>query len=269
MPFEYTQIMLNVALGLAVGTYGTLVGAGGGFVLVPLFLLVYGLPHEVAVGTSLAVVVANAVSGALSYVVQKKVDYRAGITFGLATLPGAYFGAGLTHAFSGPAFTRTFGAFLIVLALYLLFRRAPKSFPRERHGWGWVTRAAHTPEGDVRYSYHEPAGMVLSTGVGALSSWLGIGGGVVHVPVMTELLRFPVAMAVATSHFVLAFTALAGAAVHAREGDVNWALALPIGAGAVVGAQIGAQLARKAKGSWVLKALSVALVLVGLRLVTA
>lgn len=260
---------LNFACGVFIGAYGTLVGAGGGFLLVPLFLMAHRLPHEAAVGTSLAIAAANAFSGTIGYVRARRVDYREGILFALCTLPGAYFGALLTERFSGEGFERIFGIFLIGVALYLLFRRG---FHDEPIGgtalWrGSVERRLHPRDGEeIRYRVNEPVGGVVSVAVGTLSSLLGVGGGILHVPLMTELLRIPVHVAVATSHFVLAWTALIGAFFHARAGHWNPELALWVGAGAVLGAQLGVRLARRVHGGLILRILSIALLAVGIRL---
>lgn len=255
------QLVFDFLLGVSVAAYGSLVGAGGGFLLVPLFLLVRGLPHEIAVGTSLAIVAANALSGTLGYVRQGKlIDYRAGVVFALCTFPGAVLGAYSTGLVSGPAFRRIFGALLALVAGYLLLRGARRENEphRGKKGRAWVQRPS--------YSYHEPLGASFSVVVGALSSWLGIGGGIIHVPFLTEVLRFPVHVAVATSHFILGFTALVGLAVHASNGHVNWEIAVPMAAGAVLGAQLGVRLAKKVKGPLIVRLLSLALLAVGLRL---
>ena len=260
------DLAINFLLGIGVGCYGTLVGAGGGFVLVSSFLLLYKMPHEIAVGTSLAVIVFNAVSGSVGYMRARLVDYRVGVVFALATLPGAILGASLTTAVSGPAFNRIFGALLVVLSLYLFRRRARKQKPlvHGQRGWGWVTRRTKSGE---EFEYYEPLGVGISLVVGTISTWIGIGGGILHVPAMTEILRFPVHTAVATSHFVLAFTALAGALVHASRGHWDMRVALSVGLGAVVGAQLGVILSRRLQGSMILRYLSLALLLVGIRLV--
>lgn len=106
--------------------------------------------------------------------------------------------------------------------------------------------------------------------MGFLSSLLGIGGGIIHVPVMATLLHFPVHIAAATSHFVLAFMAAEGTAVHIFQGVIGWndaaAKALLIGAGAIPGAQVGARLSHRLGGSIIIRALAAALVLVAIRL---
>lgn len=254
------QIGLDFCLGFCVATYGSLVGAGGGFLLVPLFLLLYKLPHELAVGTSLAIVTANALSGTIGYVRDKKIDYRAGVVFALCTFPGAVVGAYTTDLVSGPTFQKVFGLTLAVVALYLLFRGARKdAIPFQgKTGWGWVTRA--------KYQYFEPVGAGISVAVGAFSSWLGIGGGIIHVPLLTEGLRFPVHTAVATSHFVLGFTALVGTVIHFSQGHVHLQTAVPATLGALLGAQLGVRIAKKVKGTMIVRALSIALLAVAVRL---
>lgn len=256
----------NLLLGFCIGIYGTLVGAGGGFLLVPFFILIYKMPHEMAVGTSIAIVAANATSGALRYMQQKKVDYRIGFSFALATLPGAYFGALLTKEFSGAWFQRVFGLLLISISLYLFFRKEKNQEISHSKGWGMVDRSMTLHGKQYHYSYSEPLGVVISVIVGFISSWLGIGGGILHVPAMTEWLKIPVHIATASSHFVLAFTAILGAFVHAESGDLNLHLAIWIGAGAILGAQVGAHIAPRVKGASVLRYLSLALILVGIRL---
>ena len=112
-----------------------------------------------------------------------------------------------------------------------------------------------------------PVGLVL--GVGFLSSLLGIGGGIIHVPVMANLLHFPVHLATATSHFTLAIMSLTGAAVHGLEGDFTGVFGriVPLAIGVAIGAQAGASLARWVGGVWIIRFLVVALAFVGVRLI--
>jgi len=134
------------------------------------------------------------------------------------------------------------------------------------------TRTLVEKDGTVHvYAPRIVLGAALSTGVGFLSSLLGIGGGILHVPAMVYLLGFPVHVATATSHFVLAFLALAGVLVHATQGDLapGYARALPLSAGVVAGAPIGAWLSNRIQGRWILRGLALALASVGLRLLIA
>ena len=119
------------------------------------------------------------------------------------------------------------------------------------------------------YAYDPRLGIASSSIVGFLSSVLGIGGGIIHVPVLSRLLRFPVHIATATSHFVLAIMTLTGAIVHVRNGDSNgqWATTGALALGALAGAQIGAAMSNRLNGPLIIRALAVGLAVVGLRVV--
>jgi uncharacterized membrane protein YfcA len=120
------------------------------------------------------------------------------------------------------------------------------------------------------YSYQLWKGVVISTGVGFVSSLLGIGGGVIHVPVMATVLHFPVHIAAATSHFVLAFMAGEATIVHISTGTLGWdkagLQAVLLAIGVIPGAQLGARLAHRVRGDFIIRALAGALLLVGARL---
>ena len=119
----------------------------------------------------------------------------------------------------------------------------------------------------VEYEFDILLAVALSFGVGVLSSMLGIGGGIVHVPALIHLMGFPVHVATATSQFVLAFTAAAGVAKYASGGYVVWPLAAAVGIGVIVGAQVGARVSHRMKGARIIKLLVLAVVFLGLRLI--
>ena len=260
-------------LGVAVGTFGTLVGAGGGFVLVPLLAL-----HEPALATasitgeSLAVVALNATSGALAYARDRRIDYRSGIPFAIATLPGSILGAIATKFLERRYFDIAFALLLIGLAV-LLVRRGeakPPAEAAEGAAGRWYPQRDFTDRAGTRHHYrvHLPLGIAVSFVVGFASSLLGIGGGIIHVPVLIGVLGFPTHIATATSHFVLAIMATTGTLTHVVGGDLDglWSQILLLGIGAVIGAQIGARLSARVHGLLIVRALAVGLAFVGLRL---
>ena len=118
------------------------------------------------------------------------------------------------------------------------------------------------------YAYSRWLGLGLSGAVGFLSSLLGIGGGIIHVPAMVQLLDIPPHVATATSHFILATTSGTGSLVHLLRGDyhgvVGQTVALAIGV--VPGAQVGAALSNRLKGPLIIRLLALALALAGIRL---
>ncbi|GBD23244.1 hypothetical protein HRbin29_00904 [bacterium HR29] len=251
---------------------GTLVGAGGGFLLVPALLLLE--PHAAPVSitaTSLLVVWANATSGSMAYARQRRIDYRSGLVFAAATLPGAVAGALVVGWVPRRAFDLLFGVLLVAIGGWLALRRWSEGIREPPRGRWVVVRQLRDREGNVfRYAYPFWRGIGISAAVGFLSSLLGIGGGIMHVPAMVVGLHFPVHVAAATSHFVLAFAAGEATLVHAARGVLGWNETLARGgllaAGAVPGAQAGALLARRAPGAAIMRGLALGLILVGVRL---
>jgi uncharacterized protein len=263
-----------MVLGTIVGAYGTLIGAGGGFVLMPTLLLLYpGQKPEQLTSISLAVVFFNALSGSEAYASMKRIDYRAGFLFALTAIPGAVFGALFTSAVPRRLFDIILGFLLVAAAVFLIVRPQrvqPITEPPRSHHLHHTTLHHLTDIHGIRYDYsfNPWLGMALSAMVGYVSSFLGIGGGIIHVPALSYFLHFPVHVATATSHFILAIMALSGTMVHILEGTfsqgVHRTVALSIGV--VLGAQIGAHLSERIRGPWILRSLAAALVLVGIRI---
>jgi uncharacterized membrane protein YfcA len=158
---------------------------------------------------------------------------------------------------------------LLVLA-FVAVRGREQVVREPLRGAGVIVRHQTDPEGRTYvYAYKAWQGILLSVGVGFISSLFGIGGGVIHVPAMIIVLHIPVMYAVATSHFVLAFMSGGGTAVHIIDGSLSGdeavkAVALAIGA--IPGAQIGAHLSHRIKGRAVLLMLGFAIVVLGTRL---
>ncbi len=259
-----------VLLGVLIGAAGTIIGVGGGFLLVPVLLVLY--PHdrpETLTAVSLAVVFLNALSGSVAYARMKRVDYRSGLLFAAAAIPGAIAGAMATSHLPRRAFDMLFGFVLTVAGVALLLLR-PAATPRSRAARpGSAHRLIVEADGTRHeYSFRPAVGIVISVVVGFASSLLGIGGGIVHVPALIYLLGFPAHIATATSHFILVFMALTGTLVHIASGALalGFRRAVWIGAGALVGAQAGARLSTRVKGVWIIRALAIGLLFVGVRL---
>ena len=267
-------------LGLIVGAFGTMIGAGGGFILVPILLLVYPNENtELITSTSLAVVFFNALSGTWAYSRMKRIDYQSGIIFAIATIPGAILGALTTAYVPRHAFDLIFGVLMIGTGIFLwISARDDHSSPSKPAPDSETTSTRLTVRDLVdakgtryHYAYNRAVGIWLSLFVGYLSSVLGVGGGFIHVPALTSLLNFPVHVATATSHFVLAIMALTGTLVHIARGVfVGGIIRIAILAvGVTFGAQIGAQLSTRIGGKWIIRGLAIALLFVGIRLIIA
>lgn len=268
------NIYLLIAIGFLTGTIGTLIGAGGGFILVPVLIILHpGFSAEIITAISMAVVASNAISGSVAYMSAKRVDYKAGLIFALFTVPGSILGVYTTKIIPRETFDIIFGILLFGLAVFLFFKGGNQelvSKPVAAHK-GWTQRHLVDKWNEkYNYAYDLRIGSVFSLFVGFFSPLLGIGGGIIHVPAMVEWLRFPVHIATATSHFILAIMATISVAVHACNGNYSDPFILKIVIGLVVGvipgAQLGAYLSRRLGGKMIIKALAIALGVVGIRI---
>jgi uncharacterized membrane protein YfcA len=267
----WTLHVLLFAIGVAVGTYGTLIGAGGGFVLVPVLLFLYpGETPEQLTAVSLAVVFANAASGSVAYLRARRVDIRTAALFAAAALPGSIAGAFASRLLTRGVFAVLLGLMLLTLSVGLLVNPSRRlSFT----GLGAMERRELTDASGTtyRYQFNLPLGMVASAIVGFVSSILGIGGGIIHVPFMAQVLGFPPHIATATSHAVLAIMAGTASLTHLVQGTYSHVAfrTIFLAAGVIVGAQVGARMSERVRGAWLIRLLAIALLPVGLRLLAA
>jgi uncharacterized protein len=265
-----------VFVGMSVGTIGTLIGAGGGFLLVPFLLIVEHLHSKLAVGVSLAVVFFNALSGTLAYVRQKRIDYHTGLYFLLSSVPGALIGTSLTGLFRGEVFKVIFGG-LLLLVVYRMLNGSflPRRFRSEesRNEVAATTGAKLTVREIVDITGHQycymfslKQGIILSFFVGIYSGLFGVGGGILHVPIMVGMLGFPAHIASATSHFILVFTSFASTVQNISSGNIDYRLVGFLSVGIILGAQIGAFLSNKVNEKWLKITLSICLILTALKM---
>lgn len=206
-------------IGIFVGAFGTLIGAAGGFILVPILLFLYPEAKPATITSiTLAVAFFNALGGSIAYGRFKRIDYHSGLLFSLCGIPGAILGASITTFLSRGVFQYVFGVFLIIIAAYLLIRpeRTHIMNPNIR---GQNTRKLTDRENHIYiYSFNRFTGMAIAFVVGFIGGLLGIGGGIMHVPALTQVLNFPTHIATATSHFVVAVTTLAAVITHIVTG---------------------------------------------------
>lgn len=266
--------ILLIIVGLIIGTLGTLIGAGGGFILVPLLLIFYPqFDPETVTAISIAVVAVNSISGSIAYARSGRIDYKAGVTFALYTIPGSILGVWTVQYINQKTFNIIFGSLLIILSLYLFFKNKKMITQKliEIKGKGYKhTKLTDKAGTTYEYSYKQSFGAFISVIVGYISPLLGIGGGIIHVPAMVNWLRFPVHIATATSHFILAVMATVSVITHAVSGTYNnheiVLTVVYLSLGVVPGAQLGAYFSHKIKSHVIIRALALCLVIVGFRI---
>jgi len=246
------QFLWLLPLGFIVGTFGTLIGAGGEFILVPVLLLLYpDKSPETITSISLAVVFFNALSGSFAYARMKRIDYKSGLIFAVATIPGSILGAYTTSFIPRNIFDGVFGVILIAASVFLMMKPKNNKVMEGETPKNFITRSITDIEGiSYAFSYNPVLGVIISVLVGYISSLLGIGGGIIHVPVLVHALNFPVHIATATSHFVLAVMSLSGTVVHVASGVLSKGVlqTIALSIGVLFGAQLGARLSNRFHG---------------------
>jgi len=265
------SIITFVFLGVVVGSFGTLIGAGGGFLLTPILLICYPtMPAQTITAISMTTVFFNSSSGSVAYARMKRIDYKTGVIFAAATLPGSIIGTILTTMIPRAVFDTIFGAFMLIFAVVIVLksRMGNHSAPIDRKGHFRAVRRLMDCDGnEAAFSFNMLIGILISLMVGFISGLLGIGGGIVHVPALV-FLGFPAHFATATSHFVLVFSSLTSLVVHLIDGSLikMASMSLSIALGAIIGAQIGARVSKRIKGSVIMLCLAAALIFAGVRI---
>ena len=250
-------------VGLAGGLLGSMLGLGGGFFFVPLLTLVLNLPIHIAIGSSLVAVIANSITASGTHIKARLPNLRLGMFLLTATTIGAIVGAFIAAFLASPILTAIFGIALVGISYSMLRHR---QLAQERASLGKTSvGSADSPSTGlgsslaasyydrnlnqvVTYSVnHVPHGWGINLLVGIISSLLGVGGGIVNIPVMNLIMGVPIRAAMATSSFIIGNTALAGACVYYYHGYIDPLTVAPVMVGAFIGALIGAQLLQRAR----------------------
>ena len=263
------QFLLLALLGVGVGTLGTMVGVGGGFLLVPVLLFLFPQAEPAVITSmSLTAVVLTGASATVGYRRHRLQDFRTGAIFIVAAVPASVLGALVTRATSRGAFDVVFGVVLIGGALFLAWRGLRLAAAPEPSRRGRERRIVDRSGRVFEYRVNEPLAAGIAPVAAFAASFFGVGGGIAHVPVMMLALRIPSAVAVATSQLELMTASLAAVAVHAvftLDQPEQWLRALIVGGGSLIGAQIGVALAGRVGGRFVLRVIAAGLLIAGIR----
>jgi len=261
------RVALLLAIGGFSGVLGTIVGLGGGFIAVPLLRLAFGTLPAAAAGASLVMVVANAVSGSIAYTRQKRADVPTAVLVGIGGLPGSIAGALLVRHAPATGFDALYGALLLVFFGYILRRRTRPNTTRVATFAGMRERTLVDAYGErFTFGFHPPTAIAIGIVLGFMSSFFGIGGGVIFFAAFISIFGMPAHIISATSTLAILLTSPAGVAAHALQGDIDWHAAIPLAVGGTLGGQIGPQIARRLSSRALVTTLAFAIFLAGLAL---
>ncbi|RKH12846.1 sulfite exporter TauE/SafE family protein [Corallococcus sp. CA047B] len=253
-PFNFVAIVLLVSMGA--GLLGSLLGLGGGLILIPVLTLVLKVDIRYAVGASIVSVIATSSGAAAAYVRDGLANLRVAMFLELATVAGAVTGAMLAGVVSGRALYFLFGAVMAYSALAMLRKLREDGSPRVEPPPDMLADrlALHgsyydaSTEQLVAYRVHRPlTGLGLMYVAGTVSGLLGIGSGALKVPAMDLAMGLPIKVSTATSNFMIGVTAAASAGIYFARGDIDPFIAGPVCVGVTVGAFTGSRYLTKLK----------------------
>lgn len=268
--------LLLIIVGIIAGGYGTIVGAGGGFIFVPALLLVFQMDPALAAGSGIVIVLINSLSGVVGYAKQKRIHYHTGLTLSAGAIPGSILGVWLLQIYSSSYFYVIFATILVALGIFLFAKNSPfanlkrkKARQLGQEGTAKDEIAATSEEySSLEEAVHLPIAYILPIGflMGVLSSYLGIGGGWLLVPILIYGFKVPTHIATATSIFSLTIYSSVGAISQIFYSSIDWQIVLWGGIGVLIGSQLGVLLSKKIPGKVILQMLSVLLIIIGFRL---
>jgi hypothetical protein len=254
--FSIASFALMFFFAIFAGVFGALLGLGGGIIIIPVLTIFFRVPIKEAIATSLISVIATSTSAAVVYVDKHFSNVRLGMMLEIATTIGALIGGTLVVYLGSNILGFLFSGILLYTAYNMtLSARAERSSNDEAyievpHNADDDELAKHAENGLTPYTIHNyPAGMAASLAAGALSGLLGVGGGIIKVPVMRLVMRVPLRISIATSNFMIGVTAATGALLYYSRGMVNPVVTAPTVLGVLLGAQVGTRLIRRIKGA--------------------
>jgi uncharacterized membrane protein YfcA len=251
-PLGFTVVVLGISY--TAGLLGSLVGVGGGIIVVPALTLLMGVSIQKAIAASIVAVIATSSGAASTYVAERIANLRLGMLLEIATVLGALSGACLAALTSGKALFLIFALVMAYTAWSMLrpmgrpVDPAPDALADRLRLHGSFFDRSLGREVSYRVA-RTKLGLAVSYVAGMASGLLGIGGGVFKVPVMNLAMGIPIKACTATSNFMIGVTAASSAAVYFMRGEVLPFVAAPVAMGVLFGAKTGARLLGGMRGS--------------------
>jgi uncharacterized membrane protein YfcA len=243
--------LMAFLVSLGAGGFGSLVGVGGGLIIVPALSVGLGYDVKTAIAASLIGVIALSLSASPRFLRSGVADRHLGLALLIAATLGGLTG-GLTSGYlDGRLLALLFGLLLLLVAVQMLRQvLRPTAHPpivEADQGSGFLSEYVEPSSGEVvRYRARRlGVGTAFSFVAGNVSGLLGVGGGVINVPIMNTVMHVPIRVATTTSTYMLAATATTSAVIYLASGQLDPVLAAPVALGVIIGARAGARLAMR------------------------
>lgn len=265
-PITTTLAAVIFVAGTAAGGLGALLGIGGGVFLVPFLNLGLRFPLTVAAAISLATVIATSSTVSAGRTGKQLINLRFGMVLEVATVAGSLLGGITAQLFAEATLQRLFGIVTAIVAIVTLTRLNRRNVILDPTAHpGRLGGRYHEAEskGTITYRIKRlPVALAASFVAGNVSSLLGIGGGVIKVPVLNAWCGVPLRAAAATSAFMIGVTATGGAIIYYGRGDLAPLAAAPAVLGVQLGSWAGLHMGQRASARWLKILLAVVLFVV-------
>ncbi len=231
-------------ISVLIGGLGSMLGIGGGVFLIPMLTGIIGLPIKTAIGASIISVIATSTAAGSVYIGKGITHSRLAMILEIATTMGALAG-GITAVLIDPRWLAGIFAAVLLYVAYSMGIGFKKQSDGGEKGPGSLVTQYTDPltQQTVVYGVRNlKSGMLASFVAGNISGLLGIGGGVIKVPVMNLIMEIPLRAAIATSNFMIGITAATSAIIYYQHGYIDPTVAVPTALGILLGAQIGPRL---------------------------
>ncbi len=238
---EVWRVML-IALGIIlfiVAIVLSMLGQGGGVVYTPVQVL-FGIDFHTAAATSLFLIMVMSLSSSLVYRKAHKIDWSLAIALETATTTGGFIGGLWSGRFSGTFLSFLLAAVIVLAAVFMVreFNTAHRCAEDRSDFFSWRRTVGGQP-----YCVNMALALPLSFAAGLVSGMIGVGGGILKVPMMVLLFGIPMDIAVGSSAFMVGVTAAGGFAGHVVSGHWDWRASLILAVAVFAGGQIGSRLA--------------------------
>ncbi len=269
--------LLIVLISFFAGVLGSILGLGGGIIVIPFLTIFLGVEIRYAIGASIVSVIATSSGAAARYVRDHMTNVRLAIFLEVATTTGAIVGA-IISSFVHSRILYFIFAVVLLHSAYMMWKRGQESKKGEAvvvgkgHKWAHFLKLhSHYPDyhlgRPVEYLVENvPLGFFYMFVAGILSALLGIGSGMLKVLAMDSAMKLPIKVSSATSNFMIGVTAAASAGAYYMKGDIKPAIAAPVAIGVLGGSFMGAHLMHKMQGALIRKIFIVVLVLISVQM---
>ncbi|MBL7996314.1 sulfite exporter TauE/SafE family protein [bacterium] len=271
-------IFFYILIGFVAGTLGSMVGLGGGIIMVPALTILLGVDIKSAISASLISLVATSIMSVSVFAKKELVHFKLGLILVSTTIVGSFGGSYIGVYLDPNTLMILFTALMIFAAIMLIRNLKKKTEDGDYESqtdvhvggfFGISGKYRSEKSGQVQgFTVRRvPLNIGLSTFAGAISGMLGVGGGIIQVPMMHIVGGVPIKIASATSSFMIGFTGFAGAIVYFMYDQFDVVMTSGLIIGIIGGSYSGSKIAMKVNSKFLIMVLLVVLLYTSFRMI--